>query len=167
MIFLIGLSGVGKTHWAAKLAAANGWLHYDTDIIIEQLANKTTSQIFAEDGEAAFRQYEKEVLGDIIRKNEKCIVSCGGGLPVFYDNMNSMLHAGCVIYLQASPAYIAKQVADTANRPLLHGDSLIDKLQTMLQARKKIYERAHHAIDAEQATMANFEEIMSKCIQML
>ncbi len=168
MIFLIGLSGVGKTYWGAKLASQHGIIHYDTDSLVEAATGMCVKKIFEASGEQAFRQYEKEELHKVINKQESCIVSCGGGLPVFADNMQVMLTAGCVVYLKASTTYIANQLKRTApDRPLLQGGDLVDKLNQLLESRKNIYEQAHYTVDMERQGWANFTEIINRCIQTL
>ncbi len=168
MIFLIGLSGVGKTYWGAKLASQYGVTHYDTDSMVEATTGKSVKEIFESTGEQAFRHYEQHTLQQIISMQQPCIVSCGGGLPVFADNMQAMLAAGCVVYLKASTTFIANQLKGTApDRPLLQGSDLVDRLNQLLESRKNIYEMAHYTVDVERQALANFDEIISRCIQTL
>ncbi|KAK6023278.1 shikimate kinase [Ostertagia ostertagi] len=97
------MPGAGKTVWGQRLSQHYQWPHVDMDDLIEKAAGKTITRIFEEDGQEVFRQYEQATLLQIIKNVEgPMIVSCGGGTPLFFDNLEQMKDNGCVIYLEAA-----------------------------------------------------------------
>lgn len=164
ILFLIGMPGAGKTYWGKKLALEYGLQHTDLDESIEAQAGKTISQIFRKDGEEAFREMEATTLRNVTQSvKEDIIISCGGGTPVFHDNLAYMKAQGCTVYLQASLVYLADRLRNTdAKRPLID-DAVEEKLQQLYENRKNIYELAHQIVDAETLTVGNFAEIIAKC----
>ena len=164
ILFLIGMPGAGKTYWGKRLALEYGLGHTDLDECIEEIACKTIPQIFREDGEEVFREMEATTLRNVTQSVKRdTIISCGGGTPVFHDNLAYMKGHGCTVYLQASLVYLADRLRNTdANRPLID-DAVAERLQQLYENRKNIYEQAHHIVDAETLTVGNFAEIIAKC----
>lgn len=164
IIFLIGMPGAGKTYWGKKLASEYGLHHIDIDESIAQETAKTISQIFKEDGEDVFREIEATVLRGITASvKNNTIISCGGGTPVYHDNLAYMKANGCTIYMRASINSIAERLKQThAARPLL-GDQVLERLIQLYEKRKNIYEQAHQIVDAETLTVGNFAEIIAQC----
>jgi len=145
-IFLIGYMGSGKTTIGKLLAAKMGYNFVDMDKHIEEKTFKSVSQIFAEQGENEFRQLEKECLHEI-GEFERVIISTGGGVPCFFDNMEYMNNRGITIYLKLTPAQLANRLETSkANkRPLLaerKGDELIRFIADTLEVREPFYNRA-------------------------
>lgn len=169
IMFLIGMPFSGKTYWAKKLSENYGVPYIDMDEVIEKAEGKTVSEIFETDGEANFRILEHRLLETIIDTYQRpLIVSCGGGTPVFYDNMEIMKKAGCTVFLDAGIATLAdrfEQKEDANERPLLASVSDIkSELQQLFEKRKNIYKQAHYILQAEQISIANFDKIFSVCI---
>lgn len=164
IIFLIGMPGAGKTYWGKKLALEYGLHHIDLDESIEQETAKTIPQIFDEDGEDVFREIEARVLRTITASvKNNTIISCGGGTPVFHDNLAFMKANGCTVYIQASIGCIAERLKHTdATRPLLDRQ-LEERLAELYEKRKNIYVLAHQIVDAETLTVGNFAEIIAQC----
>src|SRR5438445_547969 len=102
-IFLIGYRGAGKTSVAKALSAKLGWPWFDADAILEERAGKTIRQMFADDGENAFRDLEARVLADLAQTKES-IVATGGGVVQRPEN-REQLKRGFVVWLTA-PAEI-------------------------------------------------------------
>lgn len=169
MLFLIGLPGVGKTFWGSEIANEYNLVHIDLDDEIEKHTGRSIQQIFEQDGEDVFRKIEAEVLRLLVDTGTtKLVLSCGGGTPVYHNNMRFMQSAGCVIYLKASAKYIANRLDNKSlsSRPLLKAEQpLSDILQRLLEGRKYIYETAQYCIDTETITVGNFAEIISECIK--
>ncbi len=137
----------GKTTLGKPLAQALGRPFVDLDNAVEVAAGKSTSVIFAEDGEAAFRRLESEALHAAALKG--AVVACGGGTPCFGSNMDFMLNAGFVVYLQASEeATLRRLKLAPGQRPLIdalldNSDALRCKIAEMRAAREPFYSRAH------------------------
>jgi shikimate kinase len=81
--------GAGKTTVGKALGKELGMMFYDLDWYIESRMRKTVSQIFAEKGESGFREIERNMLHEVA-EFENIILSCGGGTPCFFDNMEYM-----------------------------------------------------------------------------
>ena len=151
-IILIGYMCVGKTTIGKELAKRRGQMFYDLDWYIEERFRKRVPQIFAEEGEEAFRKKERNMLHEVA-EFENVVVSCGGGTPCFFDNIDYMNQAAEVIYLKASPETILSHLKiSKGKRPLLEGMSP-DELQTFvtdqIQTREDFYLRARHVVDVD------------------
>lgn len=149
-IYIVGFMGAGKSFTARKLANIIGWSCLDLDHEIELYAGKKIPQIFAEDGEAEFREIESVVLKNL-RNMGNMVVSTGGGTPCFYDNMDFMLDSGYVAYLKMTPSQLRSRLAvSKKERPLLTGvsyDDMLDVIDEKLKERSKWYERADIIVD--------------------
>ena len=151
-IILIGYMGAGKTTVGKALAKELGVPFYDLDWYIESRMHKTVAQIFAEKGEEGFRKIEHNMLHEIA-EFEDVIVSCGGGTPCFFDNIDYMNQQGPVIYLKADPEVLYKHLVMSKNdRPLLRGKSpeeLITFIREQLEKREPFYSKAKTAPKVE------------------
>ena len=151
-IILIGYMCVGKTTIGKELAKRRGQMFYDLDWYIEERFRKRVPQIFAEEGEEAFRKKERNMLHEVA-EFENVVVSCGGGTPCFFDNIDYMNQAAEVIYLKASPETILSHLKiSKGKRPLLEG-MRPEELQTFvtdqIQTREDFYLRARHVVDVD------------------
>ena len=159
-IILIGYMGAGKTTVGKALAKELGVPFYDLDWYIESRMHKTVAQIFAEKGEEGFRKIEHNMLHEIA-EFEDVIVSCGGGTPCFFDNIDYMNQQGPVIYLKADPEVLYKHLVMSKNdRPLLRGKSpeeLITFIREQLEKREPFYTKAKYTLDV--SLMDNYEKI--------
>ena len=142
-VILIGYMGAGKTTVGRQLAEQEGLRFCDTDAMIEEQEKRTISEIFASDGEAAFRDMETALIKKLIEeKLSDTVLSVGGGLPVREENRKLLQKLGTVVYLMASKETIVRRVADSDNRPLLKGDGLSKKVERMLSERDPLYRQA-------------------------
>ena len=120
-IFLVGFMGSGKTTIGRRLAEPIGYNFVDTDRFIEMQHGLTVTEIFAQHGETAFRNMERDVLLEL-QKRDFIVVSTGGGLPCHYNNMDMMLACGKVVYLKTSPQTLARRlILSRTERPLIKG----------------------------------------------
>lgn len=159
-IALVGYMCVGKTTVGKALAKELGAFFYDLDWYIEHRYRRKISDIFAEDGEAKFRDMECRMLHEVA-EFEDVVLSCGGGTPTFGDNMDYM-NATCeTFYLKATPETILAHLAIAkGNRPLLAGKSqeeLAAYVREQLEVREPFYSKAHHTIDVN--VLDSFERI--------
>jgi len=150
MIYLIGFMGVGKSTIAKKIAAKVNRKFIDTDKIIERIEKKTINNIFKEKGEEYFREVEKKTLRKI-KKNQ--IVACGGGTPIFNNNMEYINKTGISIYLKDSINSLLNKLKKTQNkRPLikkLNRSELKKYIELELIEREKIYKTATYTINIQ------------------
>ena len=114
-LVLIGFMGAGKTTVGRALAARLGWATIDCDDLIETRAGKTIAAIFADEGEARFRDLESEVTADLYRY-EHTVITTGGGVVERPENLGHLRRAGRVIYLRARPETLYGRVR--AERPI-------------------------------------------------
>ena len=170
-IILIGYMGAGKTTVGKALAKELGVPFYDLDWYIESRMRKTVAQIFAEKGEEGFRKIEHSMLHEIA-EFEDVIVSCGGGTPCFFDNIDYMNQQAPVVYLKAEPEVLYKHLVMSKNdRPLLRGKSseeLITFIREQLEKREPFYSKAQYTLDV--SLLDNYEKIkisVSKIRQLL
>ncbi len=159
-IVLVGYMGSGKTTVGKALAKEVGLPFYDLDWYIETRMRKKVSQIFAEQGEEGFRRIERNMLHEVA-EFEDVVISCGGGTPCFFDNMDYLNQQAQVVYLRCKPEVLRKHLLmGKGDRPLLKGKSaeeLIDFIKTQLSAREPFYTQAQYTLDV--SLMDNFEKI--------
>lgn len=169
-IILIGYMGAGKTTVGKALSKDLGIMFYDLDWYIETRMHKTVAQIFAERGEDGFRQIERNMLHEVA-EFEDVIISCGGGTPCFFDNMEYLNQQGDTVYLQASPEVLAAHLKmGKGVRPLLVGktdEELKQYIIDSLEKREQFYSQAKHIINID--VMDNFDKINNtvNCVKEL
>ena len=151
-LILIGYMCVGKTTVGRDAAKRTGRMFYDLDWYIEDRFRKRIPQIFAEEGEERFREMERRMLHEVA-EFENVVVSCGGGTPCHFDNMDYMNQAGHTVYLRATPETILAHLAlAKGKRPLLEGktpEELDAYVRQQLQERAPFYNRAHSIVDVD------------------
>ena len=149
-IILIGYMGAGKTTIGKELAKDLGLPFYDLDWYIESRMRKKISEIFAERGEEGFRVIERNMLHEVA-EFEDVVISCGGGTPCFFDNMEYMNENSDVIYLKATPEVLYDHLQmGKSVRPLIANKSkeeLLDFIKEQLAYREQFYLKANHILD--------------------
>lgn len=159
-IILIGYMGAGKTTIGKALAEELGVPFYDLDWYIETRMRRTIKQIFDEKGEEGFRKIEHNMLHEVA-EFENVVVSCGGGTPCFYDNMDYMNSKAQVVYLKAAPEVLyAHLQMGRRVRPLLLGKTAEEVkafIVEQLALREPFYSKARYTLDVN--LLDNFKEI--------
>ena len=148
-IFLIGLSGSGKSTVGRILAERLGWEFADSDREIESVRGHAVGDIFREEGEAAFRTYEAAALRQLATR-EPIVVATGGGAPTNEESRRA-IGSGFAVWLAASPESAAERLAanpETEERPLIGGDTL-RRLKALNEERGELYRRADAAVDVD------------------
>jgi shikimate kinase len=149
-IFFVGFMGCGKTTWSRKLATRLGYEFVDLDHILEEKAGMTIAEYFTVYGQDAFRQLESKILKETPYA-ENSVISTGGGLPCFFDNMEWMNTHGKTLYIKLSPKTLAERLdKGKTERPLLHGlhgDELVNFIAEKLAEREVFYEQATYIVD--------------------
>lgn len=163
-IFILGFMGTGKSHWGKLWAESKNMEFYDLDALIEEQEKASVVDIFEKAGEDYFRVKEASMLRDML-KYDNCIISCGGGSPCFYDNMQWMNDNGTTIYLSATPPYILKNVMDEKEkRPLIkkvNEAELLFFVEQKLKERAPFYGQAKLTLDAETLDTNSLSSILS------
>jgi len=149
-IFLIGFMGSGKTYWGTRIAEALKIPFYDLDAVIVNEESMTVPEIFRIKGEEYFRYREKQVLEELVTKNESFVLSAGGGTPCFFDNIKFMKRHGKVIWLNTSTGMLKHRLMkERLTRPLLRDISeagLHSYIVRKLGERKMYYEQADFTV---------------------
>lgn len=142
-IYLMGYRGSGKSTVGRLLADVMGWPMVDTDTLIEATAGHSIRQIFAEEGEAGFRDREEAVVSQVSTRPEPTVIALGGGAILRPANQQSIRQSGRVVWLEGSPAALLARIEDdqtTADRrPRLSKLSGYDEIVEILAARESIY----------------------------
>jgi shikimate kinase len=140
-LYLVGFMGTGKTTAGRAVAAKLGLLALDSDHEIERLAGKSVAQIFANDGEAAFRALERRFI-EAGHPDRGIVVACGGGLVIQPGMLELLQSKGVVICLHASLATILERTAQSQTRPLLNVENPGERIRRLFAEREEIYKRA-------------------------
>ena len=143
-LYLVGFMGAGKTTVATALGRRLGWRAEDVDGRIEARERRGVSAIFVQDGEAYFRQAEREVLRELLPERN-VIVASGGGTFVDPDNRAMMLSDGAVAWLDLPLSRVIERIPPDGRRPL--AADLI-QMEQLYMRRRVAYADAHVRIDA-------------------
>lgn len=145
-IILIGFMGAGKSSLAPLLAKRWQWRCVDTDLFIEQRFRKSIGALFSLWGQEVFRLRERMVLEELSGMSE-LVLSTGGGLPAYSDNMKLLKEMGLVVYLDYPEEVLVERLRyRRANRPLIRelGEAeLRSFISKALEGRRPFYEKAH------------------------
>ena len=156
-----------KTTVGKELAKELGVTFYDLDWYITSRMRKTVGQIFEERGEEGFRQIERSMLHEVA-EFEDVVISCGGGTPCFFDNIDYMNQQAPVVYLKADPEVLYKHLVMSKNdRPLLRGKSqeeLITFIREQLEKREPFYTKARYTLDV--SLMDDYSKINKSVAQL-
>ena len=152
--------GAGKTTVGKALAKALGVSFYDLDWYIETRMRRTVKQIFDAEGEEGFRRIEHNMLHEVA-EFENVVLSCGGGTPCFFDNIDYMNSQGQVVYLKASPDVLYQHLKmGKSVRPLLLNKTQ-EQVKTFiveqLAYREQFYSRAKYTLDVN--LLDNYDKI--------
>jgi shikimate kinase len=140
-LYLVGFMGTGKTSVGRAAAVRLGFQFLDSDHEIERQQGRTVTQIFAEQGEAAFRALEREFIKSG-HPSARHVVACGGGLVVPPGMAELLKTKGVVICLHASPETVFRRTQTSRHRPLLDVPDPLARIRELLAAREPAYRRA-------------------------
>jgi shikimate kinase len=170
LIYLAGFMGSGKSTIGPILANTLGFEFVDIDKFIEKKVQKRIVDIFATEGEQAFRAVEHLSLKEIAAR-DRCVVSLGGGTIANEENFQLIRESGIIVYLQLSPEEILQRVHHRTDRPLLTSadgtklpkEEIQQRVQDLLQRREEFYSRADVVIQADRKRVgATVDEIARK-----
>ena len=147
-IALCGFMGTGKSSVGRMVAEQLGFAFLDTDTVIEARAGKSIAEIFAEQGEAAFRELERGLVKEMASRT-RTVISTGGGLVVDPDNLGSLKKHAVVVCLWASPETLWARVKNQGHRPLLQDGEPLEKIRRLLAERTPFYKQADALVNTE------------------
>ena len=157
-IVLCGMMGCGKTTVAAEFSSL-GYTVVDTDAVIVERYGEI-SGIFAQHGEAHFRNLEAAVTAEVAKKYGNAVISLGGGCVLRAENVKNLKATGRIFYLRAKAETLIQRLKGDTSRPLLQG-GIEEKVNTILSARAHIYESvADVIIDTDDLTPQEVAKII-------
>ena len=163
-IIITGFMGTGKTVVAIELARKLGMKFIDMDQLIEERQEMSISDIFVRYGEKYFREQENKLVKELSQK-ENMVIATGGG--TFLNNLNNakiLNQKGQIICLHANPQALYNRLKKKNNRPLIKGNNILDKINHLLEKRKKIYDSFPWKIDTSNLSV---QEVVDKIIELL
>lgn len=151
---LVGMPGAGKSSVGRQLARRLNVAFWDSDAVIEQRIGCTIREFFDQQGEAAFRDLEAEVIRELCT-GEDCVLATGGGSVLRPEN-RAVLHAnGTVMYLRASPDQLYRRLKNDTKRPLLQVADPLQALKDLYAVRDPLYrETAHFVMETGRPSLA-------------
>jgi shikimate kinase len=175
-IYLTGFSGTGKSTVARLVAARLGVPSLDIDAAIVERAGRPIADIFARDGESAFRTLESHALGllTVDARERGAVIATGGGVPLAEANRQLMFESGWVICLDARAETIHGRVRSQLRtdgqagvRPLLDDPDALGRIQTLKAARQFVYSLAHWTIHTDRLSPQEVADEIVRAITLL
>lgn len=169
-LFLVGYMGCGKSTLARKIARLTGAECIDTDALVEAREGASVADIFRYAGESYFHEAERAVLDAILQDAaRRVVVSTGGALPLWYDNMARMNAAGLTVYLRRPAAQIAGRISPYGRqkRPRLRDipdDELASFMARDMASREPVYAQAQLICDG---AVSSDEEILAAILRRI
>lgn len=164
-LFLVGMMGTGKSHWAKYLSKKVKTGCYDLDYLVETSEEKTITEIFAEDGEEYFRKAEAKVLRWFAEK-KAYVLAAGGGTPCYHSNMEWMNKQGITIWIDEPVATLVERAKQQLeHRPAIQGlsDAEITALfEKRLAERHQYYSQAQYHLAGAGITEKAFQKIVKE-----
>ena len=146
-IVLIGMMGSGKSHIGRQLASELDLEFIDTDSVIVERAGASVAEIFERDGEAKFREAEKNTILELLDRSP-CVIATGGGLPVNPESLQAIKEKSHSVWLEADIETLLERTAKNKNRPLLQQEDPAAVLRGLLEKRRDIYAKADIRVDS-------------------
>lgn len=166
-IALIGFMGTGKTVIGAKLAKMLDKEFIELDQLIEKKAGKSIPQIFAEDGEIRFREYEIELCKEVSQR-KNVVIACGGGIVLNKVNLDYLNQSSIIICLKTTPEIIFQRISKDGKekRPLLNKPDPKIEIKKLLQFRAPFYDAAtEYQIDTSKLSIDQVVEKIHKIFE--
>ncbi len=163
-IVMVGMMGAGKTAVGRALAQRLGVPFLDSDHEIEKAANLTIPEIFARQGEAFFREKERQVISRLLEE-ERGILSTGGGAFLAEENRRNISDFGVAVCLKADLDVLWNRVRHRDTRPLLRTDDPYATLEGLYQARAPLYEQADISVVSDGKT--TIEDMVERVLEAL
>jgi XRE family transcriptional regulator, aerobic/anaerobic benzoate catabolism transcriptional regulator len=152
-IALIGLRGAGKSTLGVMLAKELQVPFIELDKEIERAAGVDLNEIFLLYGPSGYRRMERQCLEKIIEKNDRAVISVGGGMVTEADTYNILLVNCYTVWLKAAPEeHMARVVAQGDTRPMRDHAEAMQDLKKILSSREPLYSRADLAINTSDNT---------------
>ena len=163
-IILVGLPGAGKSTVGPRLAARLGWTFHDIDAEIERREGRSITELFAEAGEAAFREIETSVTRELLA-GAPSVIAAGGGWVVTDGNFAAADNVAVIVHLAVTPETAASRLSRGAGkRPLLAHGNVLEKLAALELHRRERYARADVVVQTEGVAL---EEVATRILPLI
>lgn len=160
-MWLIGMMGSGKTTVGEGAAAKLGVVFYDTDRLVEEMADASIPEVWDDAGEEGFRELERKAIASLGESG--FIAAAGGGAVLDEDNRDHMRGGGPVVWLRCDPGILAARLTKGNGRPLLEGDGpLQERLAGILSRRMDLYSAV--ATDVIDTDTRDVEDVVSEVV---
>jgi shikimate kinase len=164
-LVLIGLPGAGTSTVGPLVAAKLGLPYVDLDLEIAAAAGRSIPELFAAEGEDAFRVLERDAMLTVLSA-PPAVVAPGGGWAAHPGNLEAVQDQVTTVYLALSAAAAAERLRDGGDRPLLAGGDLRARLKSLLEARDRWYLRATHVVAAEPGLPGDVADRVVEAVQL-
>jgi shikimate kinase len=167
-LVLIGFSFTGKSTVARLLARRLRWRVVDTDRIIRERTGQTPQEIFAERGEPAFREIERQIIQEVCR-GQRQVIATGGGAPIDPVGRSAIFDGNVVVLLDASPEAIFERLTRSASgehRPMLDSAEPLERIRSLKQQRDPIYRQAHLVVETERLAPGESADLIYRLVNM-
>jgi len=163
-IYLIGLMGSGKTTLGRILSKKLDKAFFDSDQVLEEKLGVNVPMIFEYEGEAGFREREKDVLKELVSKKD-IVLATGGGIILSESNRNLLSKNGIVIYLKSDQRDLISRMKNDKSRPLLKTGNIEAIIKKLCKEREPLYE----AISDFEVSTKNkrIYEVVNEIIRMI
>lgn len=158
----------GKSRTGRALADRLGRPFVDTDVVIVERAGKSINEIFEQDGEAKFREMERNIIAEIVQRETPHIISLGGGALTQPENLALIKKSGTIIRLWAKPEVLSERIGRKNTRPLLANlsdEERLEKIKVMLKEREKNYAHADFSVESSNEYSEN--HVIEKIVNMM
>lgn len=145
LISLVGLPGVGKSTIGRRVAQRLGLAFVDCDARFEALLGEPIAAFFEREGEAAFRDHEQALLGEVLGEAD-AVVATGGGVVLRADNRRLLRERTVCVYLSAPPSALLPRLVRNQRRPLLRVADPEARLVELAETRDPLYREVAHAV---------------------
>lgn len=156
---LIGLMGAGKTSVGRLLAPRLGLPFHDSDETVAHAAGLSIAELFARQGEPAFRALERSALARLL-SSERSVIATGGGAVTESETRDALRSQAFTIWLDASPATLASRLADSDERPLLAGGDAEAVLERLAEQRRPFYAAADLRVGTDDLAAEEVAELI-------
>ena len=160
-LVLIGFMGTGKTAVGKRLGELASRPFHDMDTELEARAGKSIADIFADDGEPAFRAMESALAAEWRARLSGCVIACGGGVVLNPANIEVLGANGVLVCLNASVEEILSRTASSSDRPLLETPEKEQRVRALLDERKALYAAIPHQVAT---TGRSVEQVMAEVL---
>lgn len=146
-LVLVGFMGCGKSSVGRRAAYRLKLPFVDTDFLIAERAGKSIPELFASEGEAAFRDLESAVIEEVA-EGPPAVIATGGGALLRPENVNALRRNGILIHLEVDPSTVLLRTGSRKSRPLLAGaENPMERIRSLMDARKDLYAQADASVN--------------------